>query len=79
MCRIKEGLRSLVLAKKVTSATDIQALIEKRPKGTNLNFSKSSRSPVKEKPTERTTPEATWPSQNSQHVIDLGSPSTTND
>jgi hypothetical protein len=79
MHRIKEGLRSLILAKKVTSATDIQALIEKRPKGTNLSFSKSSRSPVKEKPTERTTPEATWPSQNSQHAIDLGSPSTTND
>jgi hypothetical protein len=50
MYRLKQRLRNLILAKRISSATDIQALIEKRHKDANLKVSKSARRSVTTKP-----------------------------
>jgi hypothetical protein len=63
MHRIKEGLRRLILAKRLTATTDIQALIEKRHKDANLKMFNSSKNSVKHKPTRQTSPGGTRPSQ----------------
>jgi hypothetical protein len=42
--RLKQRLPSLILAKKLTPATDVQALIEKRHKDANVGMSKRARS-----------------------------------
>jgi hypothetical protein len=63
MHRIKEGLRRLILAKRLTATTDIQALIEKRHKDANLKMFNSSKNSVKHKPTRQTSPGGTGPSQ----------------